>query len=211
MSKLRLLTITLLVAMLLPLGMVAAQEESTTTPEDTVLYETQSDDYNYEDYTWDYDSQPQDLMYRTNDAIDPEEATALAGFMALFAGVYMVVVLTISAGTYIFMGLALSKIGKELGYENPWFAWVPVLNTIMMFQLGEQNPWLLLLLLIPGIGAFVVAILGIIAMANITAKRGYEKLLVLLFLVPFGMFVLMYLLAWKPKSVSAPAEQAPTM
>lgn len=74
----------------------------------------------------------------------------------------------------------------------------------MTFKLGDQNPMLLLLLLIPGLGALIVAVLSIIALANITEKRGYEKLLVLLVLIPLGMFVLLYLLAWKPKTAVQP-------
>ena len=188
--------------LLVPFGYVAAQEEPTYV-DDPVIYETQDYEYDYEyDYNWD-DTSADDLMYTTD--LDPEAAGLLGAGMVAFMGAYMFVMLAVTVGIYIFMGLALSKIGKEMGYENPWFAWVPVLNSIMMLQLGGQNPWLLLLALIPGIGAIVVAIISIIALANITEKRGYEKLLVLLVLVPFGMFILLYLLAWKPKTVAQTA------
>ncbi len=205
MSKTRLLTSTLLTMLLLPFGYVVAQEEESTVVDDPVIYESQDYEYDYDyEYTWD-DTSAEDLMYTTGE-IDPEAGLLGAGMVA-FLGTYMYVVFAMTAAVYVFSGLALSKIGKEMGYENPWFAWVPVLNSIMMLQLGGQNPWLLLLALIPGIGAIVVAIISIIALANITEKRGYEKLLVLLVLVPFGMFILLYLLAWKPKTVAQTSTQ----
>ena len=203
MSKLKLFLVTLLVLTLLPLGVVRAQEEEMPVDDTPILYEeSTTDEYDYDyDYEWDYDIDDE-LLYTTQgeDATDAAADLLGAGFMAMFAGVYMLFVVVFGLGGYILSSLALMKIGKELGYENPWFAWIPILNSIMMFQLGGQNPWLLLLLLIPGIGALIVGIISIIALANITEKRGYDKLLVLLVLIPLGMFVLLYLLAWKPKT-----------
>jgi len=221
MSKLKLFLVTLLVLTLLPLGVIRAQEEEMPVDDTPILYQDPTDEaqdeYMYttdegKDWDWEWDSgTDDDLLYTTQGKNAEDIATGLlgAGFMAMFAGVYMLFVLVFGLGGYIFSALALMKIGKELGYENPWFAWVPILSNIMMLQLGGQNAWLLLLLIIPGIGAFIVAIISIIALANITEKRGYEKLLVLLILIPFGIFVLLYLLAWKPKSNTPVVESAP--
>ncbi|MDX9738945.1 MAG: DUF5684 domain-containing protein [Candidatus Dojkabacteria bacterium] len=212
MSKTKLLLVSLLAILLLPLGVISAQEDAMPIEDPEQIpqeYEiVPDDDYDYDyEFSWDDDAELQleDLMYTTTmDSTDEEGVLAGllgAGIASLFAGVYLLVVSAIGIGSYIFSSLALMKIGKELGYENAWFAWIPILSSVMMFQLGGQNPWLLLLLLIPGLGAFIVAILSIIALAEITAKRGYEKVLVLLILIPFGMYVVLYLLAWKPKSV----------
>lgn len=217
MSKTKLLLVSLLVLLLLPLGVISAQEEkvpkdepilyqqdTAETPEDYEVIPDETYDY---DFNWDegVDLDLGDYMTTTTlDSVDKEGTLAAllgAGVASLFVGVYLIFTLVIGLGSYIFSALALMKIGKELGYDNPWFAWVPILNSVMTFQLGGQNPWLLLLLLIPGLGALIVAVLSIVALAQITAKRGYEKLLVLLVLIPLGMYVLLYLLAWKPKSV----------
>ncbi len=202
MSKIKLLAVSLLTLLLLPVGFMYAQEEDYVV-DDAVLYE-ETPDYNY-DYEYDWETSyedDQDLTYTTQDSLLEDSTAGLlgAGFLSIFAGVYALIVSTFALATYIFSALALSKIGKELNYENSWFAWIPILNTVMTFQLGGQNPVLLLLLLIPGLGALIVAVLSIIALANITEKRGYDKLLVLLVLIPLGMFVLLYLLAWKPKT-----------
>jgi hypothetical protein len=202
MSKIKLLAVSLLTLLLLPIGVMYAQEEDYMV-DDPVLYE-EAPDYEY-DWESSYED-AQDLIYTTQDSMVEDTAAGLlgAGILSIFAGIYAFVVSAFALATYIFSALALSKIGKEMNYENSWFAWVPILNTIMTFQLGGQNPMLLLLLLIPGLGALIVSILTIIALADITEKRGYDKLLVLLVLIPLGMFVLLYLLAWKPKTAVQP-------
>ena len=93
-----------------------------------------------------------------------------------------------------------------MSYSNPWFAWLPILSTIMLFQLGEQNPLLILLTLIPAIGPFLVGVFSIISFMKITEKRGYDKLLALIVLTGIGTYILLYLLAWKPKNTSSQSE-----
>lgn len=60
---------------------------------------------------------------------------------------------------YVIQGLSLHKVAKLEGREDGWFAWVPVLNTVLMISLGGGNPLVLLGLLacfIPFIGWLVV-------------------------------------------------------
>jgi len=71
----------------------------------------------------------------------------------------------------------------------------------LLFKLGEQNPWLILLSLIPGIGTLVVAILSIIATMKVCEKRGYDKFFGLLMLVPVANLILWGMLAWGKKDV----------
>ncbi len=209
MSKTKLLLVSLLVLLLLPLGVISAQEEEVPTESPEQYEVVIDDDYDYEalfdDWADDADFDFGDyLTTTTTDSVDEEGFLAGllgAGIASFFVGTYLLISLVIGLGSYIFSALALMKIGKELKYDNPWFAWIPILNSVMLFQLGGQNPWLLLLFLIPGLGALIVAILSIVALAEITEKRGYEKILVLLVLIPFAIYVLLYLLAWKPKSV----------
>lgn len=184
-------------ALFLPFTMVAtpafAQEDAVTaTPEDTTYYD---DEYYYDTYDYGYDDS---YSYDLSD-IDAE-AGVFAGMAALlFSGVMLVFSIVVGLGSYIYCSLALMKIAKRLDYENAWFAWIPILNMVLLFQLGEQNPVLLLLLLIPGVGAVVVGILSIIALMKICEKRGYDKMLGLLSLIPVASYVLLGILAWGKK------------
>jgi hypothetical protein len=171
-----------------------AQEDAVTaTPEDTYDYSTY--DYGYDDT---YDDSYSSYSYDLSDV--DAEAGVFAGMAALlFSGVMLVFSIVIGLGSYIYCALALMKIAKRLDYENPWFAWIPILNLVLMFQLGGQNPVLLLLLLIPGVGAVVVGVLSIIALMKICEKRGYDKMLGLLSLIPVANYILLGILAWGKK------------
>lgn len=196
MSKIKLLAISLLALLLMPFGFVAAQEEeSTTVVDDSVIYETQDYDYGWED---DYNPVYYDDF---DDALTDDGYGEIEDAIAILLG-NLVLFVVFGLPFYIFSSIAMSKVAKELGHENPWFAWVPVLNMIQLFQLGGFNPLLLLLVFIPAIGALAILIISIIALANIFEKRGYDKLLILVYaFIPFGALVLLYLIAWKPKSV----------
>lgn len=184
-------------ALFLPFTMVPtpaiAQENDSSYYDDEYYYDTY--DYGYDDT---YDDSYSSYSYDLSD-IDAE-AGVFAGMAALlFSGVMLFFSIVVGLGSYIYCSLALMKIAKRLDYENAWFAWIPILNMVLLFQLGEQNPVLLLLLLIPGVGAVVVGVLSIIALMKICEKRGYDKMLGLLSLIPVASYVLLGILAWGKK------------
>jgi len=91
------------------------------------------------------------------------------------------------------------KIAKRLNYENAWFAWIPILNMVLVLKMGDMNPLLVLLILIPGLGGLALAIISIIALMKVCEKLGYDKLLALLVLIPIGNLILLGMLAWGKK------------
>jgi len=165
-----------------------------------VLAQTE-EDYVTTEYDWDT-SYDWDALSEEYNYEELAEASAGAGIMAaLFGGAMLFVSIICSLAMYIYMALTLMKTAQKLGAENAWYAWIPILNIVLLFKLGEQNPWLILLMLIPGIGALIVGILAIIGTMKICEKRGYDKLLGLLMLVPIANLILWGMLAWGKKSV----------
>ncbi|KKP64201.1 MAG: hypothetical protein UR61_C0051G0004 [candidate division WS6 bacterium GW2011_GWE1_34_7] len=167
-----------------------------------VLAQTEEDSViaPFEGYDWETEYDWDDLADEY-DYSDLTEASVGAGILAtLFGGAMLFVSIICSLGMYIFMSLTLMKTADKLGAENTWYAWIPILNGILLFKLGDQNPWLLLLALIPGIGALILGIFAIIATMKICEKRGYDKLLGLLMLVPIASLILWGMLAWGKKS-----------
>lgn len=132
--------------------------------------------------------------------------TAATTAATLFGGAMIAIYSIIGIASYVYMALALMKIAQKLNYKNAWFAWVPILNSILVFELGDKNPVLLFLLLIPGIGALIVAVIGIIALMNICEKMGHDKMLGLLTLVPVANYILFGVLAWGKSTVVTPAQ-----
>lgn len=188
MAKFKVLALSVLISLfLIPVANIFAQEEEVI--EDPVLYQEED---TQEEYDYEYE-----FEYNTEDVeITEEMATTLA---AVSVGIWLFIMVT-SLASYIFFSFTQYKIGQEMGYKNSWFAWIPILSSIMLFQLGNQNPYLLFLLLLPGIGGLVIGVFSLIAIMNITEKRGYDKLLGLLIFTGIGTYILFYLLAWKPKT-----------
>lgn len=144
------------------------------------------EDYSYDDYYTDYDSYGAETLL----------GGALAGIGIIAAIVSSIFGLIM----YAYSAFALMTTAKKLDYKNPWFAWIPILNSILLFELGDFNPWLLLLMLIPGVGALAIAVMSIICMFRITEKRGFDKMLALLLFVPVANLIFMGILAWgEPK------------
>lgn len=73
---------------------------------------------------------------------------------------------------YVWLALALSAVFRKSGVEA-WKAWVPVLNLVVLLQLGGLSGWWLLLLLVPGLGILAVWVLVVIACHRVGAAFGY--------------------------------------
>jgi hypothetical protein len=162
-------------------------------------------DSDWDDDWWDDTDTGMETTYQTDFEGSEELGALLGGATAIFGGIMLLFSLVLGLGAYIFTALALMALAKRLGYENGWFAWIPLLNLALMFKMGDMNPLLVLLALIPGIGGLAVGIIAVIALMNICEKRGYERLLGLLFLVPLANIVLLGILAWGKKD-SAPKQ-----
>ncbi|WEG09434.1 DUF5684 domain-containing protein [Microbacterium horticulturae] len=72
---------------------------------------------------------------------------------------------------YLWIGLALQAVFSKAGEEG-WKGWVPVLNTVVLLELGGFAWWWVLLLIIPG-GSLVVYVVLVIACHRIGTRFGY--------------------------------------
>ncbi len=177
----------------------------------------QEDDYTYDDYTYDYDSYDDwgdwdydyDYEYEYDD-LDSGALAAMSGFFAIYFGI----IACVSLVSYIYMGLCLSTIGKKLGVENGWMAWVPIANIIYLFKLAGLSLWFALAMLVPMVNIGVM----VYAFMKIAERRGFQSWLGLLMLVPVANFILPAYLAWGKSdsdksgttTVSAPAQPVQT-
>ena len=109
----------------------------------------------------------------------------------------------ILVAAYIFVALALMTIAKKKGKTSvpAWFAWVPILNVLLMLDIAGLPLWYLVLFIvlpiIPFIGALATLALGIYVwykIAEAVKKPGWYALLMLIPIV--GPFVGIGLIAW---------------
>ena len=82
---------------------------------------------------------------------------------------------------YVYMAVCLMIIANKTGHtENSWFAWIPILNIILMLQVADKPIWWIILLLIP----LVNIVMGIIIWMAIAEARGKESWWGILMIIP---------------------------
>ncbi|MBN1288006.1 MAG: hypothetical protein JXA49_00020 [Actinobacteria bacterium] len=91
--------------------------------------------------------------------------------------------------SYVFMAWCLMVMAQKTNQEYPWFAWIPILNFILMIQIADKEIWWIILFLIPCVN-FVAMIIIWMAIAE---NLGYESWWGILTIVP----ILNYYVWWK--------------
>jgi len=82
---------------------------------------------------------------------------AAAGGMALFAGGMFLFIMLFVLVIYVLMAISLMKIANRTNTPNAWFAWIPILNLILMLQIAQRPMWWLIFWLVP-----IINIAGIV-------------------------------------------------
>ncbi len=132
--------------------------------------------------------------------------SAAAGAIAAFSGVAFIFAIAI----YVYMAICLMKIAKKTGAANAWFAWVPILNLVLMIKIAGKPMWwlaLFLLMFIPFVGPVIGLIIAVLLWMEIAAAVGKEKWLGILMIVPLVNLVIPGYLAFaKNGSGAAPSK-----
>ncbi len=131
----------------------------------------------------------------------------MAALMAIL-GTYMVLLLIISVPLYIYYAISHRKMAEKLHYVHPNWFWVPILNMVALFQMGDENPMYLLLLLLSVIPVVnLIALLVLLffmvkAYMNIAEKLKFPRWTALLILISPLNLIMYGLWAWgDPKSL----------
>jgi hypothetical protein len=123
--------------------------------------------------------------------------TTTTGFSwGLFLGLFLVGILF-----YVLVAWLLYRIGKKLGYQKSWYAWVPFLNYWMMVELSTRESswfWIIFItMFIPCIN-IVGLVMLVIVMMDISEACGKESWWGILWIIPIVNFVIMYMLGSGP-------------
>ena len=93
---------------------------------------------------------------------------------------------------YAYMAYALMVIARRTNTLNGWFAWVPILNIILMLQIAKKPIWWIILALIP----FVNIVIMVIVWMKIAEAVGKPNWWGILMLVPGVSLIVPGYLAW---------------
>ncbi len=67
---------------------------------------------------------------------------------------------------YIAFAIPLMMIGNAKGYTG-WFAWIPILNMILMIQIAKKPVWWIILFIIPIVNIIILIIIYVNFFKNI--------------------------------------------
>ena len=134
--------------------------------------------------------------YRNFNGAFPDSAAAAAVGTAggIFAGFMLVIWFFVMIAVYVVMALSLSKIAikTKTNVEHAWFAWVPILNIILMLNIAGFSGWYIFVLMIP----FVNVVFAVYVWMKISKACGKPDYLGLLVLVPLANILLPLYLAY---------------
>ncbi|PYV34395.1 MAG: hypothetical protein DMG22_06360 [Acidobacteria bacterium] len=120
-----------------------------------------------------------------------EDERRTAAGLAILGGL-LFVFLIFGAVFYVYLALALQTIAKKTSTENAWWAWLPILNALLMLNIAKKPLWWIILLLIP----LVNIVIGIIVWMGVAEARGKPNWWGILMIVPVANLVVPGYLAW---------------
>lgn len=109
-----------------------------------------------------------------------------------FAGAFLFIFFLFFAAFYVYMALALSTIAKKTNTENPWLAWIPIVNIVLMLNIAKKPIWWIILCFVPLVNIVII----IIVWMAIAEARGKPNWWGILMIVPFVNLIVPGYLAW---------------
>lgn len=108
------------------------------------------------------------------------------------AGSIMMIALVCGLAGYIYMALALQTIAVKTNTANPWLAWVPIVNAILMLQIAKKPLWWIILFAIPLVNIVFI----IIVWMGVAEARQKPNWWGILAIVPVVNVIVPGYLAW---------------
>lgn len=147
------------------------------------------------------------MEYNYNYGADVPTAAA-GGIMAVLFGVILIWLLFVAA-VYIYMAICLMKIAKKTNTPNGWFAWIPILNIVLMIQVAKKPMWWIIMFFIP-IANIVFMIMLWMAVAEAVKKPNWWGILMI---VPVANLIVPGYLAFskmeeETSSIATPSQPA---
>jgi hypothetical protein len=110
----------------------------------------------------------------------------------VIAGAALGYIVVCALAAYIYTALALQTIAVKTNTANPWLAWVPIANAILMLQVAKKPLWWIVLFAIPIVN-IVIVIMVWMAVAEARQKPNWWGILAI---VPVVNMVVPGYLAW---------------
>ena len=94
------------------------------------------------------------------------------------AGGTFIFFLLIIAAIYVYTALAVQTIAEKTNTENPWLAWIPIANIILLLNIAKKPIWWIVLCFIPLVN-IIIFIMVWMAVAEARGKPGWVGVLLI--------------------------------
>lgn len=131
---------------------------------------------------------PATLAFAQGDNSMPPGA---GGMLAALAGLMVFIWIFILA-CYVYGALALQTIAKKTNTENAWWAWIPIINLILMLNIAKKPIWWIVLCLIPLVNIIIIIVIWM----GIAEARNKPSWWGILLIVPVVGVIVPGYLAW---------------
>ena len=105
---------------------------------------------------------------------------------------FLLFILVFAVAMYIYMALAIQTIAQKTNTENPWLAWIPIVNVVLMLNIAKKPIWWIILCFVPGVNIVV----GIIVWMAVAEARNKPSWWGILIIVPVVGLIVPGYLAW---------------
>lgn len=115
-----------------------------------------------------------------------------AGGLMAFIAAFFVFFLIIGLAMYVYYALAFQTIAKKTNTPNDWWAWIPILNIVLLLNIAKKPIWWIILFFIPLVG-LVVSVIVLMAVAEARNKPSWWGIM---FIIPIMNLIAPGYLAW---------------
>ncbi|KKQ80165.1 MAG: hypothetical protein UT02_C0014G0015 [Parcubacteria group bacterium GW2011_GWC2_38_7] len=145
-------------------------------------------------YEESFDPSALDLGSAVNVTYSGATTTGDVGGLIAFMGVMWLFILVL----YVYQAICMMYIAKRTGTANGWFAFIPILSTILMLQIAKRPLWWIILMLIP----FVNIVISILVLIDVMKVLKRPTWWVIMQFIPFVNLVFLGLMAWGKNGTS---------
>ena len=122
----------------------------------------------------------------------PAFADQASGAQAAVLGAVLLVSLVVAIAAYVYFALALKTIAEKTNTENPWWAWIPIVQVVLMLNIARKPVWWIVLMFVPIVN-IVIAVIVWMAIAEARHKPNWWGILMI---VPVANLIVPGYLAW---------------
>src|SRR4051812_21733280 len=91
---------------------------------------------------------------------------------------------------YAYVSFCIQTIANKTGTANAWFAWLPILNLVLLLQVAKKPWWWVILMFIPIVNIIIMILMWI----GVCEARGKPGLLTIALILPLvNLFAIGYL------------------